>query len=142
MTAPFDFARRLLIAEDQGGERILSTSSRHLEGDAITRRASARETCGEGANTHCTVHREPCRALSDGELAESKPRCCTHYVDPIWASGNFPEETSCRCFGSRWSESGFQSKGGAPCFCSGVISIGTTTLNVQEPVRAAAEVPS
>ena len=39
--------------------------------------------------------------------------------------GIFPEETSCKCFGSRWSESRFQSKGGAPCvFCSGVISMG------------------
>jgi hypothetical protein len=140
MTAPFDFARRLLIAEDQGGERILSTSSRHLEGDAITRRASARETCGEGANTHCTVHREPCRALSDGELAESKPRCCTHYVDPIWASGNFPEETASEADGPN---PGFRAREGRLVyFCSRVISIGTTTLNVQEPVRAAAEVPS
>ena len=57
-------------------------------------------------------------------------------MDPIWASGNFPEEASCRHFGSRWSESGFQSKGGAPCvFCSGVISIGITTVNIQEPMR-------
>ena len=57
--------------------------------------------------------------------------------DQFGLAGNLPEETSCRGFGSRWSESGFQSKGGAPCvFCSGVISVGITTLNIQEPVQA------
>ena len=50
------------------GEGILSNSSRHLEGRRHYEKSQRKgNVVVKVPKTYCTVHRDPCRALSDGE---------------------------------------------------------------------------